>query len=75
MNPDYFIAASKFPYRHLLYNHIMNACLLVGNFWILQNDFPQQNSGASLNGPSQKRTTSLERTHTKAPIDFSMLLM
>ena len=32
-------------------------------------------SGASLNGPSQKRTTSLERTHTKAPIDFSMLLM
>ena len=32
-------------------------------------------SGASLNGPSQKRTTSLERTHTNAPIDFSMLLM
>ena len=31
-------------------------------------------SGASLNGPSQKRTTSLERTHTKAPINFSMLL-
>ena len=28
-------------------------------------------SGASLNGPSQKRTTSLEWTHTKAPIDFS----
>ena len=32
-------------------------------------------SGTSLNGPSQKRTTSLERTNTKAPIDFSMHLM
>ncbi len=32
-------------------------------------------SGASLNGPSQKRPTSLERTPTKAQIDFSMHLM
>ena len=32
-------------------------------------------SGTSHNGPSQKRTTSLERTNAKAPIDFSMQLM
>ena len=32
-------------------------------------------SGTSLNGPSEKRPTSLQRTLTKGRIDFSMYLM
>ena len=32
-------------------------------------------SGASHNGPSQKRPPTLQRTNTKAPIDFSIYLM
>ena len=32
-------------------------------------------SGTSLNGPSEMRTTSVQRTARKAPFDFSMRLV